>query len=418
MSPSDTLPALRTVERLLRETTERIAGEFGLPSSATPRWTDSHWRVAQAAAVIHGVSPLLSRHLQWRGPDPWQRFLGEQWQQTFTRQQAMADLIARIDAQARDAGIAMAALKGAALHELKIYEPGLRPMADLDILVHPQDVAAAVALLEALGFGETYRTRRERVFQQAGRGDGVAFGESVGRAMKVELHTRIVETLPIREVEITELILPQRDSAGVQHYRSLSVLMTHLLLHAAGNIRVRALRLIHLYDVAALASRLNAGDWSVVLGVHAVPWWIYPPLALTARYFPSAVPAEVLSRATAACPTHLRRIAQRQRLSDVSLSYPWIDFCPGSEWCGSMRERMRYLGARAFPNATVRAEVRINEANNDWARNSAWTRLSRPRRLLRRVLARAPRVQTLWSVREAWQRGGQSTLMRSASLPR
>jgi Uncharacterised nucleotidyltransferase len=419
MSASHSLPSLKTVERLLLETTERVAAECGQPTPATPHWGGSHWCIAQAVAAIHGVSPLLSRRLLWHGPHAWQQFLGEQWQHTLTRQQALSGLIARLDARARDVGIPITALKGAALHDLSIYEPGMRPMADLDLLVHEHDAAATASLLEALGYRESYRTRRERVFLPHGHHHAVSYAESAERALKIELHTRIAERLPIREVDITELVLPRQGNAGIHHYASLSALMTHLLLHAAGNIRPRALRLIHLHDIAALAPRLSGEDWDGVLGGRAAHWWAYPPLALTARYFPAAIPSAVLFRAATACPSRLRRIAQRQLLSDVSLSHLWIEFCPGIEWCGSIRERIRFVGARIFPDAAVRGEIRANEANSDWTINNAWARLSRPRRMLRWALSRTPRVATLWSVREAWQQGASlRPSMPSASLTR
>jgi len=419
MNSSDSLPALTTVQRLLRETTERLAVECGQPSSAAPQWSHSHWRIAQAVAAIHGVSPLLSRRLPWCGPHAWQQFLGDQWQQTFTRQRALAGLIARIDAQARDVGIPITALKGAALHALSIYPPGMRPMADLDLLVHDHDAAATVRLLEGLGYREIYRTRRERTFQPHAYRHGVSFGESAEHALKVELHTRIAERLPIREVDITNMVLPRRGNAGIQPYDSLSALMTHLLLHAAGNIRVRLMRLIHLHDIGALAARLSRDDWCDVLGDRSAHWWAYPPLVLTARYFPSAVPSDVLSRASAACPPRLRRIVQQQRLSDVSLSHLWMEFCPGIEWSGSIRERLHYMGARVFPDAAVRGEIRTNEATSDWATSSSWTRLSRPRRMLRWALSRTPRVATIWSVREAWRQEVRSRpSMQSASPTR
>jgi Uncharacterised nucleotidyltransferase len=419
MSSSHSLPSLKTVERLLLETTELVAAECGQPGRATPHWGGSHWRIAQAVAAIHGVSPLLSRRLLWRGPHAWQQFLGEQWQHTFTRQQALSGLIARLDARARDVGIPITALKGAALHDLSIYEPGMRPMADLDLLVHEHDEAATACLLEGLGYRQSYRTRRERVFLPHGHPHAASYGESAERALKIELHTRIAERLPIREVDITALVLPRQGYAGIHHYASLSALMTHLLLHAAGNIRSRALRLIHLHDIAALAVKLGGADWHAVLGGSAVHWWAYPPLALAARYFPAAIPADVLSRSGAACPSRLRQIAQRQLLSDVSLSHLWIEFCPGIEWCGSMREKIGYIGARVFPDAAIRDERRTNEATSDWTTDSSWARLSRPRRILRWALSRAPRVATMWSVREAWQQAEDlRPPMQRASLAR
>ena len=41
--------------------------------------------------------------------------------------------------------------------------------------------------------------------------------------------------------------------------------MRHLLLHAAGNMRAHALRLVQLHDIALLAPRLDAAAWERLL---------------------------------------------------------------------------------------------------------------------------------------------------------
>jgi hypothetical protein len=396
------------LERILRETTERLAGECARPTTLTPEWSEIHWCIAKAVAAMQGISPLLSRRLRWRGPESWRRFLNEQWQHTYFRHQRIKELTARIDARARAAGIAIVALKGVALHELGIYETGMRPMADIDLLVNHPDAAASCALLETLGFCECYSTRRDRTFAPSGPRPAATFGESAESAINIELHTDIAERLPVREASITGLLLPQPADAGLHHYGSATALMTHLLLHAAGNMRARSLRLIQLNDISALSARLEGTDWDCVLGLggRARAWWAFPPLALTARYFPWAIPSEVLARASAACPRVLRYVSRGQRLSDVSLSHLWIEFCPGSEWCDSIPELLRYMRARTFPSPETRAEVQTCETTQPWVWNSPWTQSSRVGRVARWVLSRTPRVPTMWSVRAAWEQSG------------
>src|SRR5579863_1303830 len=199
MESEEPLPDLRTVERLMRETTEALALQCACPSSREPPWSELHWCMAQAVAAIQGIAPLLSRRLPWQGPRAWREFIDEQWLHTFHRHQGIEALMARIDAAARDAGLSMVALKGAALHDLGVCAPGERPMADLDLLVDEPDLAASVALLASLGYREGYRTRRERVFEPLGPKRTAHFGEHAGNAIKIELHTRVAERLPIRE---------------------------------------------------------------------------------------------------------------------------------------------------------------------------------------------------------------------------
>jgi hypothetical protein len=407
MEPETPLPDLRTVESLMRQTTEVLALECGRPSGHAPAWSEHHWCAAQAVAVIHGISPLLSRRLRWQEPRHWREFLDLQWRHTFDRHRGIAALIARIHGAACDAHLSLLALKGTALHDLAIYAPGERPMADVDLLACESDLGASVELLQSLGYRESYRTRRERTFEPQGPRKPSQFGEDAGNAIKIELHTRIAERLPVCEVSITGLLLPDSTTPGLQRYRSAAALMTHLLLHAAGNIRARALRMVQLNDIAALSLRLDAQQWQTVLnGEDDQAWWAYPPLALSARYFPDAIPAPVLSRARAACPRLLRALCERQQLSDVSLSYLWIQFCPGIEWSRSATEALRFVRHRVYPSREMRAEIRQCEATQSWALDTAWSRASRPRRIARWLTSRCPRDAAMAPVRAAWARAG------------
>jgi Uncharacterised nucleotidyltransferase len=408
MAAEHALPSLKTVERVLRETTERLARECSEPTANPPDWSDFQWCVARAAAAIQGVSPLLSQRLRWPGPPAWRAFIDQERQHTCEHHEGIAQLIGRVDAAAREAGISIMGLKGAALHALGIYTAGARPMADLDLLVSETQVAAACALLSSLGYRQSYSTRRERTFVSGLTGAPAGLGESGGSAVKIELHSRISELLPVRAADITELLRPERGSGGLHYYESVAALMTHLLLHAAGNTRTRSLRMLQLNDIAELSARLGSADWEQVLQYEQSvrPGWAFPPLALTARYYPNAIPAEVLARAGALCTGMLRRISSRQRISDVSLSYLWIQFCPGLEWCGSIAEVLRYMRIRALPSVAAKLEASNCEATQTWALNSPWTGSSRARRVARWLVSRPPRVATMWSVRTAWEQAG------------
>ena len=59
-------PSLKIVKEGLRRTTEALALELALPqpSDTAPEWSDLEWQLASAAAVAHGVSPLLCKSSQ------------------------------------------------------------------------------------------------------------------------------------------------------------------------------------------------------------------------------------------------------------------------------------------------------------------------------------------------------------------
>jgi hypothetical protein len=180
--------------------------------------------------------------------------------------------------------------------------------------------------------------------------------------------------------------------------------MRHLLLRVAANIRARALRFIQVRDIALLAPLLGKGEWDEVLteGVDARGlWWALPPLMLTARYHPHAIPETLLGRVEKHCPTLLRRASRNHRLVDVSWSKIRIQAFPGLEWSRSPAEALRYMKHRLFPDRHAIAELHHVAANHPWASGTPWYGLPHVTRILRWIFSQPPRVQTMHSVRLA-----------------
>ena len=309
-----------------------------------------------------------------------------------------------LDAGARDVGIPFVALKGAALYNAGVYRDGERPMGDIDLLVSPGDMMAASRMLVAQGYVETFQCRRHVEFEPCNAGGHVGFGENVANPIKIELHTRIAESLPVTETDISRFVFPRRPHAGMNDYPSPSALMLHLALHAAGSICRRALRQIQLHDIAQLARRFDTGDWDALLAAAADDrglWWAFPPLSLTARYYPGVIPANVLAATQRRCPRLLRRATLRHELTDVSWSQIRIRAFPGIEWSAGFAEAMSSAMQRIWPAPEVFAYVRHVVATQSWAQQTPWYGYSRPTRIVRWLVSRPPRVETLYSVRAA-----------------
>ncbi len=406
MQPTDerTLPQAATLQAALRATTERLALELHCPAAEAPDWSDFEWRVAMAAMVMHGVTALLASRLRWRGPPAWQAFLGEQQTQGVFRQTRTQELLAALDDAARRAQLPLVALKGSALLGLALYAPGERPMSDIDLLCAPEHLEATGRLVEGLGYVAGVEVRRHREYLPKTTTPGRAFGEHIDNPIKVELHAHIAEHLPLRSVDITARVLPPGVHAGVNAYPSLAALMGHLLLHAAGNVCLRGVRLIQLQDVALLAGRLGTADWETLWPGAADSrdaWWALPPLSLVERYFPGHVPTTVLSRAAAACPPVLRRAALGWQLSDVSLSRLGTPMLPGIEWSHSLGEAFAWARTRLHPGHDIVDISRKAALGHHALAGSAWIRQSRLRKALRLLCGRAPRAATLYTVQAA-----------------
>jgi hypothetical protein len=403
---SNESPPAKTVQSALRKTTETLARELACPSGVLPDWSAFEWLVARAAAVIHGVSPLLSATTPRTAPADWIRFLEQQRQHTARRQQRIEELLRRLDARARDQGLPIIALKGAALHASGLYAPGERPMADLDLLVRSQQVPATLRMLQELGFHESWSYWKHRVvLPDESATTAGAVGEHADADIKIELHERICEILPLRVTDISQWMFPAHPQPGLNAYPSQAALMGHLLLHAAGAMAYRRLRLINLHDLALLSARMTPADWEEVLargGAGHGPWWAFPPLRLTARYYESRIPERVLAALAKGCPRRLTRITARRTLSDVSLSYLWVEAFPGLEWAQSLSEIVRYMASRIRPNAETLAMRKVMQSET-WATNDQWYRLSHGRRMLQCATGRVPRAASMYAVRSALQ---------------
>jgi putative nucleotidyltransferase-like protein len=397
-------PSLDAIQAALRGTTEALAHELAHPTTNTPEWSTFEWLTARAVATIHGVAPLLSSRLRWNGPSDWEEFLRQQRAHTMNRHRRIEALLASIDLAARAEHIPVLALKGTALHAIGLYAVGERPMADVDLLVLPQDVERTARIIERLGFHKSFVYWKHVTFTQNAARAPAVLGEHSWNDMKLELHDRISEMLPVRLTDVTVHIFPRQPKHGLNAYPSVAALMMHLLLHAAGAMAYRSVRMIHLHDIALLAYRMTEGDWNEVLGLGGGgrgAWWALPPLALTARYYAVAIPPGVLGVLNLRCHWLLRRLAQRRTLSDVSLSYPWMEAFPGLAWAQSVGEMLEHVGKRSMRAASVLLGGLKPAAEETSPVPGASQQFSRNPYILRWLISRPARPETMQAVRAA-----------------
>lgn len=399
---ADTLDrrSLRSLHRALQKVTEVLASELARPTLDPPEWSAFEWAVARAVAAIHGVSPLLADALRWRGPVGWTDFLGQQKTHTATRFERIRSLLQLIEDGARRKGVTLTPLKGAALHRSGVYSPGERPMADLDLLAPEAQYAAASQVLADLGFRETLRTWKHQVFERPGAKSPAALGEHADNAIKIELHCHIREALPLRAVDISVIIFPQPAGPGLNAYPSHAALLLHLLLHAAGALTGRGLRLLQLHDIARLSSHMTDEDWEDVLrkstrtSAGSSLWWAYPTLALAARYY-DCVPPRVLTQAARDCPWVLRRAYRHQTVAAASMSYLWVSAFPGIAWAHSPSAMLQYAVSRVLPSRETLEQRKAFAITHPLVSAGAWAELSQGRRMVRWLLTRQARQETL-----------------------
>ena len=405
---SPDLPPFGVIAAALRRTTERLARELANPGAATPDWNPFEWDVARAVSSMQGITVLLSHRLCWQGPKSWQDFLEVQRRQALQRDTRIASMIERIEVALRAAGISAVGLKGTALRRFGLYRAGERPMGDIDLLVRAEDSARATRALLGLDYVEAFVTQRHRVLAPRDLRAAASPGEHPDNPLKIELHETIGEYLPVQRVDISDGLFPRELRAGLNPYRDDAELLRHLLLHAASNMRAHALRQVQLHDIALLVPRLDAAAWDKLLTTppsRGGSWWMYPPLELALRYYPVRAPAPLADFARA-CPRVLRMATRHETLTSVSWSNLHIDAFPGICWSRSPLDALRYARQRFMPDRTAIAELDVKVAAQPSLYQVPWYGLAHGQRILRWLVSRPPRVQTIVSLRGAIDEAG------------
>ncbi len=392
-------PPYRELAATLRTTTERLARELATPADDPPEWSTFEWNVARAASAMHGISALLAPRLRWRGPSRWEDFLREQVKQGRLRDVRIGEVLAQLDPCVRREEVGVVTLKGAALRALDIYARGERPMGDIDLYAPTATFPAVARALAVLGYREAFQTLRHVVYRCGPPTAPHAIGEHIDNSIKIELHERVAERLPATLVDITSRLAPSPLQHGLHGYRNRAGLMSHLLLHAAGNMRANALRLIQLHDIARLSALMDADDWhELAHAENETPWWVYPPLLLATKYCEVRVPRELLELLERVCPPVLARAARRWTLTDVSWSNLRISAFPGIEWSRSAGDAMRFVVSRLLPSRGALEELSIASREQPQLAAIPWYAQSHAVRIVRWAFGRPPRVQTMTSV--------------------
>ncbi|GAB4446250.1 MAG: nucleotidyltransferase family protein [Anaerolineae bacterium] len=283
----------------LAQLCDTLAAWLNPAEAQNPHWSAAAWQTFQFASRVHGVAPLLHIPLaaaSWLDEST-RSWLDEQYQLNSQRLTRMQTELQEILALFNRRHIPLLPLKGSILAPLYYPDPGLRPMADLDVLIHPADFAASARLLAELGYRqETVHWKHTEFCKPDNRRVVSTNGEHPDNPRKLELHLRCRETFGGPTVELTGLMWANAAPGTLLGQPALlprpEALWLHLLVHATYHIWQGKGRLIHLYDLALLVPHLD-DPWPWLEAVDGR--FTYPALALLKKYFPAAVEDSLLA---------------------------------------------------------------------------------------------------------------------------
>ncbi|MCK4659750.1 MAG: nucleotidyltransferase family protein [Phycisphaerae bacterium] len=311
---------------------------------------------------------------------------------TRTANVCLMRLLERIATRFNQANVPLMALKGAALN-LTIYDqPDHRPMADLDLMVKPEDAETAVRLLEELGCRPGRPLMREDFFPRFHYETELIAGHIY--PMRIDLHVR-----PLRPLCYARRVDPEalwRGAEVVQAGRaevlipSLEDMLIHLAAHSSVHANIRPLWLADIKIWAdAWRDRI---DWDRFLE-HVRSWGLVLPvrqaIARTEEAFGEVCPPEVRVRLLQEPVTWRDRLALRQAPRDAEhpAAHVLVDaVCTPGWWFV-----LCYLWAVLIPD---RRHMGGWYSHRHWG----WLPWAHVLRLVSPVLRRIPRLWT-WFAR-------------------
>lgn len=144
-------------ERILRASARSVLDEGARDALAQAVAGPVDWDAVVARAVAEGTAGLLSAHLRSLDPAlvpaPVRSRLDAIHGAIWARNTVLVDRWIDLTARLAGAGIPCLTHKGMALVHTVYGDPGLRPMTDVDLLVHPDDRTSAERVVREAGYG-------------------------------------------------------------------------------------------------------------------------------------------------------------------------------------------------------------------------------------------------------------------------
>lgn len=303
-------------------------------------------------ARAESLAPLLYRVLHGRDilPPGVDAELEAAFASNWIRSEIAARDLDRILRCLADVQAPVILLKGAALATAIYGDQALRPMSDLDLLVHPGDVIRALEALQGLGY--------ELPAVEMRLHDAVAYSNEIllcrpgGTEIPVEIHWSLVDNPLYRdkppEAWLWDTSMPLRfgawDARMLGPEAQVLHLCAHLALHHAGE------GLLWLHDIAEVLHRYQEQiDWRALMEQAQAADLVLPLqqiLPRVAEEWGAPIPAEALAALATLPPS----VAEAQVFDGMSAGPRTVAAEVWSDLVGlGAGGRLRYLAAKLFP---------------------------------------------------------------------
>lgn len=314
------------------------------------------WRYLLDMAGLHGLEPLLFRHLQEcaaeMAPQTVMQTLRDKCRTIALRNLVLSAKLLEISAHLGSLGIEHISYKGPLLAEMYGENGELRVYRDLDFLVPSDRLEAVRDALRDIGFEDKYGLSPEQQAVSFRLGFEHPFTSAAG--IDLDVHWRVVQEFKSRSLDMDGMWkrsvmarLLHHDVPALCHEDLLVVLCLHAGHHGWT-------QLSHMCDLAQLFSVCKEFDWEMVfshLGDSNTLRILSVSLYLLRKHWHVRIPPKVMAMFFS--DPHVERLAQRIELEIWPAEKPELT-TSSLQWMlertagEDLRDRVRLLAGSVF----------------------------------------------------------------------
>ncbi|RMG88995.1 MAG: hypothetical protein D6706_22140 [Chloroflexi bacterium] len=325
--PSLPVSKLASVTNMLAWWLPAQAGNMG--DEVVAGWEMAEWKAAAWIVYWQNALPWLVKRVRQSGvavpASVWEQ-LTELDVGSRERTRRMLDGCVELLGAFRAHEITAVPFKGAVLAACYYPDPLERPLADLDLLIHPKDIPQAIQIVRDLGYRFYSRSAEDEVYLRGERKRNVWAPDNVH---PIELHYALREEYAGIGYEVADVMWEMSEERPFWNSVSalvprLPALLLHVCAHATSDWLIQRGRLMHIGDISLLVGQMTATEWEELVTTVSPQEarFVYPALAFATRYARLDLPEAVLAYFRTHCPPSLLHWIEQTELADTSESNP------------------------------------------------------------------------------------------------
>lgn len=293
---------------------------------------------------------LKTRNLLFLLPSSEQSFLKETYKKIIFRHMETEGAFRMAATILAEAGIEYTALKGIALSELVYPQPAFRPMSDIDLLVHGDQLAFIRQNMLDRGAKEAYpiETHNSELFFQH-------IPPLILKKVAFEFHYHLFPEsyrMNFPASELWEHSIPVSLYSQVCRILDYEYFLYHLCAHLQKELAFESIRLIWILDIhlfiTKYSSKLDWNKFEILVLQKEGNTRLYECLVVSQALFCTPLPEKLNSGVTANIELLVQKYLRLCRKSDqASLSVQAFSVIPQIK---GFRNKIQFIGDKLFPS--------------------------------------------------------------------